>query len=158
MPDRTAARREWWRDIAWGHLLLLVVIAGVVLAYWLDARGTSLKLSNLLLVQPASLLALGLVLAAIPQAFRPRPTDEGHQEQEGGIGRIVALAGAFGAMTLLLERIGFDLATFLFMVVALRVCGERRWWVLALFSAAFTALIIYGYGALVPFPFPLAVL
>ncbi len=150
MPDQTASRREWWRDVAWGHLLLLAVIAGIVLVYWLDARGTSLKLSNLLLVQPASILALGLVLAAVPQAFRSRPIEEGGPAQEGGIGRIVALAGAFGAMTLMLERIGFDVATFLFMVVALGLRGERRWWVLVLFSAVFTALIIYGYGALVP--------
>jgi hypothetical protein len=148
-----------WQGIDWGHLLLLSIMAGIVLAYWLDARGTSLNLSNLLLVQPGSLLALGLVLAALPQAFR-RPTvqDDPSQERESGIGRIMALAGTFGAMTLLLERIGFDVATFLFMVVALRVCGERRWWVLILYSLVFTALIIYGYGALVPFPFPLTLL
>jgi hypothetical protein len=27
-----------------------------------------------------------------------------------------------------------------------------------LFSAVFTVLLIYGYGAIIPFPFPLAIL
>lgn len=143
--------------VQWGHLALLALIAGVVIAYLLDARGTSLRINNLLLVQPAALLALALVAAVLPQCFvRGRPA--GEPESLGDLGRVAALAACFGALALGMEHVGFDVATFLFMVAGLWLCGERRWWVVLLFSAVFTTLLIWGYGALIPFPFPLMIL
>ena len=56
--------------ISFGHLALLAVICIAVIAYLLDARATSLKPNNLLLVQPAALLALVLIAMVIPQCFR----------------------------------------------------------------------------------------
>jgi hypothetical protein len=56
------------------------------------------------------------------------------------------------------EMVGFDVATFLFTAIGVYICGERRLWVIALFSAILTLVIIYGYQSLVPFPFPLSVL
>jgi hypothetical protein len=143
-------------EVQWGHLALLVLIAGVVIAYLLDARRVSLRTNNLLMIQPMALIALGLVAAVVPQCFRRAAKARG--ESLGDLARIAMLAAAFGAFTLSMERVGFDLATFAFMLVALFVCGERRWWVLIGFSAVFTLLLVLGYGALIPFPFPLAVL
>lgn len=143
--------------VQWGHLALLTVIAGVVIAYLLDARATSLRINNLLMVQPTAILALVLALVVLPQCFvRGRPTKE--PESLGDLGRVGALAACFGALALGMERVGFDVATFLFMVAGLWLCGERRWWVMLLFSGVFTALLIWAYGALIPFPFPLMVL
>jgi hypothetical protein len=68
------------------------------------------------------------------------------------------LIGALAFLAFSLETIGFDIATFIFMVVALAICGERRWWVNLLFSALFTVFLIYGYGTITPFPFPLTIL
>jgi len=146
--------------IMWGHLALLAVIAGVVIYYWMDTRATSLRLNNILLVQPASVLALILVLLVLPQCFR-RVTSDAPEAQPTDfteLGKVALLTAAFGAFVFSLETIGFDIATFLFMVVALFLCGERRWWVLLPFSAIFTAGLIYGYGYLIPFPFPLTLL
>jgi hypothetical protein len=146
--------------VMWGHLALLAVIAGIVLFYWMDTRATSLRLNNTLLVQPASVIALILVALVLPQCFRRVAADapEAHPADLSELGKVALLAAVFGVFVFSLETVGFDVATFLFMVVALFVCGERRWWVILPFSAVFTAGLIYGYGALIPFPFPLTLL
>jgi hypothetical protein len=143
--------------VQWGHLALLLLIAGGVVAFLLDARATSLRINNLLLVQPAALIALVLAAIVLPQCFvRRRETDE--TESAADLARVAALAACFGLLAFGMEFVGFDVATFLFMAVGLWLCGERRWWVVLLFSAVFTTLLIWGYGALIPFPFPLLVL
>jgi hypothetical protein len=158
MTDNRAEIRPR-RVIAWGHLLLLAVIGAVVLAYLLDARATSLRANNLLLVQPAAVLALILVALIVPQCFRQvRPGEEAPLEPWTDLAKVGALSAAFGAFVVSLEMVGFDVSTIAFMVIALFICGERRWWVNLLFSAVFTVLLIYGYGAIIPFPFPLAIL
>ncbi len=145
--------------VNWGHLALLAVIGGVVVAYLVDARGVSLRTNNLLLVQPTAILALILVAAVLPQCFRRVPEgEEAAAEPLSDLGRVGALAAAFAAFALSLETVGFDIATMLFMVVGLYICGERRWWLNLVFSAVFTVLLIYGYGAIIPFPFPLTIL
>lgn len=150
---------EGKRVVMWGHLLLLAVIAAVVIAYLFDARAVSLRANNLLLVQPAAILALALVVMVIPQCFKRVENEDGlPAESFTDLGKVAVLAISFGLFAVSLERVGFDVATFVFMMVGLFVCGERRWWLVLVFSAVFTVLLIYGYGALIPFPFPLSVL
>lgn len=147
--------------IDWGHLALLMFISGVVIAYLLDARATSLRINNLLLVEPAAILALILVAAVLPQCFRRVSRADGEPETTESLnelGKVGALAAAFGAFVLSPETVGFDVATFLFTAIGVYICGERRLWVIALFSAVLTLVIIYGYQTMVPFPFPLSVL
>ena len=149
--------------IYWGHLALLMFISGVVIAYLLDARATSLRINNLLLVEPAAIIALILVAAVLPQCFRRVSRADGADEPEtteslSELGKVGALAAAFGAFVLSPEIVGFDVATFLFTAIGVYICGERRLWVIALFSAVLTLVIIYGYQTMVPFPFPLSVL
>lgn len=151
------------RVVIWGHLLLLCVIAAVILAYWLDARGTSLKTNNLLLVQPAAILGLVLVALVLPQVFRKTAVedlpDAAQRTQEVlKVARVALLAGAFGIFVFSLETIGFDIATLVFVAVGLYLCGEKRLWVIGVYSVIFTVLVVYGYQALVPYPFPLTVL
>lgn len=146
--------------IMWGHLALLAVIVGVVVAYLLDARATSLRVNNLLLVQPAAILALILAAFVVPQCFRriDPEAERAPEESLGDLARVGALAAAFGAFAVGLEYIGFDVATFVFTAAGLFICGERRWWLNLGFSAVFTVLLIYGYGSIIPFPFKLLVL
>ena len=147
--------------ISFGHLALLAVICIAVIAYLLDARATSLKPNNLLLVQPAALLALVLIAMVIPQCFRratPDTQTNKPKETWGDLAKVGALIAAFISLALMLDVVGFDLATFWFMVVALFLCGERNWLLKLGYSAVFTVLLIYGYGAIIPFPFPLTVL
>jgi hypothetical protein len=150
------------RRVVWGHLLLLIVIVGVVIAYLLDARAVSMRVNNLLLVQPAAILGLILAALVLPGIF-PRVDPDSKdpdavEETTGDLLRIAALIAALAFLAFSLETIGFDIATFVFMVVGLAICGEKRWWVNLLFSAVFTVLLIYGYGTITPFPFPLTIL
>jgi len=149
--------------VDWGHLTLLALICGVVVAYLLDARATSLRINNLLLVEPAAIIALVLAALVLPQCFRRRDEDTEEADSTSrdswtDLGKIAALAAAFGAFALSLETVGFDVATFLFTALGIYICGERRVWLIALFSAVFTVAIVYGYQLLVPYPFPLLVL
>ena len=155
MNDRTR------RSIEWGHVALLALICAVVIAYLVDARGVSTKINNLLMVEPAAILALIFAALVIPQVFVRRAPDEqgeARQHERRRLLTVAAVAALFGAMVLFMERIGFDVATFVFMVVALWLCGERKIWLVLLFSAVFTVAVIYGYQLLVPYPFPLTVL
>lgn len=151
------------RVVIWGHLLLLGVIAVVIIAYWLDARGTSLKINNLLLVQPAAIFGLILVALVLPQVFpkvsREDVPDAAQRRKDLlDVGRVALLAGALGIFVFSLEAVGFDIATFVFVAVGLYLCGEKKLWVIGTYSAVFTVLVVYGYQALVPYPFPLTVL
>jgi hypothetical protein len=95
--------------VDWGHLALLFVFCGVTVAYLLDARATSLKTNNLLLVQPGALLLLILAAAVLPQCFRrgappagdrPAPSKATFEERRARrleLGKVAALAAAFGA-------------------------------------------------------------
>lgn len=153
--------------VQWGHLALLAVFGGLILAYLFDARATSLRTNNLLLVQPVSILALILLLLVLPQCFkRETPTDDDAEARDAAapretpleLGKIVIMTVAFVLLAFSMERIGFDIAVFSFLVLGIFICGERNWFANILFSAVFTVLLIYGYGAIIPFPFPLAVL
>lgn len=160
--------------VDWGHLALLALIAGVVVAYLVDARAVSLDLNNILMLQPAAVIALVLIALVVPQCFRrlrkvPQPSLSGSEadteartvetmgEREVLV-RTGILAATFAAFAASLEAVGFDVACWGFMVVGLYVCGERRWWVIGLFATIFTALLVGGYRMLIPFPFPLTVM
>ena len=150
--------------IEWGHLLLLAFIAGTVTWYLFDARGRSLNVNNLLLVQPVAILALFLCLVVLRQCFvpvsaeEPEVTPEERRADLVAIGRVAAMALAFGLFAFSLETVGFDVAAWLFVAVGLFICGERRWLVLILFPTLFTAALIYFFRALIPFPLPTTVL
>jgi len=155
------------RKVDWGHLALLLLIVGVVVAYLLDARATSLKMQNLLLIQPAAIVALILAALVLPQCFRRQSEGEAEaadkdeaprRESWVDLGKVAALAAAFGVFAISLETVGFDVATFLFTALGIYICGERKLWVIGTFSAVFTVVIVYGYQLLVPYPFPLLVL
>ncbi len=57
-------------EVDWGHFAVLTLIAAFVIAYLIDTRATSLRMNNLLFVQPASIIALVLYLLILPQTLR----------------------------------------------------------------------------------------
>ena len=56
--------------VDWAHLVFVTLMAAAVLWYLLDARSVSLKVNNILLVQPLALFALLMYLLILPQCFR----------------------------------------------------------------------------------------
>jgi hypothetical protein len=149
------------RKVVWGHLALVAAIVAATIYYILDARGVSMRPTNLLLIQPLALVILILAALILPGILPPADSEEANRhtgETRMDLARAWAIIIALGVLAFSLERVGFDVATFAFMVVTLAVCGERRWWVNLGFSAVFTVALIYGYGAITPFPFPLTIL
>jgi Tripartite tricarboxylate transporter TctB family len=152
-------------DVDWGHLVLVTALAGACVAYLFDARSTSLNIQNLLLLQPMVLVVVVLYLAILPQCFLARdkvPDSAGEAASESlkieGVARVMAVMVALGAFAFTLDIVGFDVATFLFIVVTMAICGERRPLGLVLFPVGMTLFIIYSLRALVSFPMPTAIL
>ena len=52
-------------------------------------------------------------------------------------------------------QIGFDIASYLYVLAMLLFLGERRIIVLLLLPAAFAAVVIFGFGTLLDTPLPL---
>lgn len=153
--------------VDWGHFTAVTLIAVVVILYLIDTRSTSLNVNNILFVQPASVIALLLYLLVLPQTIRrvTKQTPEGlivikdrgeraepADESWADLGRVAALAAAFGLFVFGLERVGFDVMSWLFITVALYVCGERNWLMLAVFPIVAATLLILGFRLLMPYP------
>lgn len=154
-------------QIDWGHLLVATLIVGACIWYLLDTRGTSLRISNLIFVQPAVYLAIILYVLILPQCIRIKSSSNLEQTPQNPgeesltwaqLLRVASLAVAFGLFIWGMEPLGFDVSSWLFMVVGLFIAGERRWWVLLGFPIIFTLLIVYGYDLLIPYSFPTLIL
>jgi len=149
-----AARRV---RVDWGHLLTVLAIAAWTMWYLADLRSVSLHPENTLLVQPLCILMLILLAAVIPQCIRAdKLPDELQPEQldRVGFGKILAIMLAFVGLVWSMFTIGFDLGVFLFCMVGLFICGERRWWVMPVFAGLTTVIMVKGYQLLVPFQMP----
>ncbi|WP_144184518.1 tripartite tricarboxylate transporter TctB family protein [Elioraea rosea] len=145
--------------IEWGQLALVTALAGLALAYLIDARSVSLSTQNLLLLQPTAIIVLILWAVIAYGCIRRGETDEGPSKADwAGRARVLAMVAAFGAFIFSLERIGYDIAMALFVCAGLWIGGERRPLVLVLFPLIFTAAAILGFRALVPYPFPTTLL
>lgn len=139
------------RQVAWAELGFVTLLAGVALAFLNEARGVSLDPQNLLLLQPTAWLVLAL-WAVIAVSCLRRPA--GPRESAADLLRVLAMVVAFGMFIGGLEQVGYDVAICAFMLMGLLIGGERNWLMLAIFPPAFTAAAIFGFRALVPYPFP----
>jgi hypothetical protein len=152
-------------QVDWGHLLVATLIVIGCIWYLLDARDSSLRIGNLIFVQPAVIFAVILYVLILPQCFRWSDTGASTSPDESNPDgpqtltlrqflRVASLAAAFGLFIVGMETLGFDVSAWLFMIVGLFITGERRWWVLAVFPAVFAVLVVYGYDLLIPYSFP----
>lgn len=157
--------------IDWAHLVFVTLIAASVLWYLLDARAVSMKVNNLLLVEPLALFALLMYLLILPQCFR-RADAEGEQNAPApedplapalptefwALARVGVLGLALGLLVFLMDTIGFDIAIWLFALATMLICGERRPIPLAVYPLAVAIVAVYGFRALMPYPMFTAVL
>lgn len=151
--------------VDWGHLIFLAAIGAWVLWYLLDAVSASLNIHNLLLVAPLSVVALCLCLVILPQCFRRAGEVEAQPSAPGPHGAsalgslslrklapVGGLVVALGLYVSLLDVIGFDVATWLFVLATMVICGERRWLPLALYPLLASLILIGAFRALLPYP------
>ncbi|WP_366656161.1 tripartite tricarboxylate transporter TctB family protein [Fodinicurvata sp. EGI_FJ10296] len=172
--DRLSAR------IDWGHCALIAIMAGITIFYLHDAWEASNRVRNLILVLPASILALAMclivlydVLSAALRAPKLDATSDPESapapdSEAGGAAsepetllqrfRPAVLMGTFGLYILSLPYLGFDVATALFMAVSLLIDGERRPLFVVGLSVGFAVLVTIAFRWLIPYPMPILLL
>ncbi len=140
----------------------LVMVATAFLLW--SSTQASTKLNNLVVLVPVSVVLVVACVAIVLISLRNRPpksADTALPEEVGAAssiwGDVVLLAG-FSVFCLLLTRVGFDLATFLFVWAGVVLSGGKGWWQPPLFAAIFTLLLVYGFGSLFPYPMETMVL
>lgn len=144
-------------SIDWGHLLTVMAMGAWALWYLQDLRAASLDLENTLLVQPLIIAFVVMLLAVLPQCVHKKDLPEELQPEtltRASFLKIFGLMSSFAACVWGMFNIGFDVSVFLFCAISLLITGERRWWIVLLFAALTTVLIIKGYQLLVPFQMP----
>lgn len=146
------------RRTAWGHLALVTALASAAVAYLIDARRVSLHPHNLLFLQPTAILVLVLWAIIAAACLRGDRSGEAPAQTWPERLKVLALVGSFGLFILGLERIGYDIAAWAFVTVALAIGGERRPLMLALFPAVFVAAVIVAFKAMIPYPLVTAIL
>jgi len=151
--------------VDWAHLAFVTLITAAVIWYLFDARSVSLSVNNLLLLQPLAILAIILYLLIVPQCFRRADAVESEDAaaaddplapklpSEGrGLARVAILGLALGAFVFSLNVVGFDIAIWLFALVTMVICGERRPIPLIVYPLAVALVTVYGFRALMPYP------
>lgn len=157
MSSGTSTKVKKTLSVDWGHLFTVMAMGAWALWYLADLREVSLSLENTLLVQPLIVVFVLLLLAVVPQCIHKKDLPkELHPEELDQISflKILGLMAAFGLCIWGMFAVGFDISVFIFCLVALWICGERRWWVMFLFSSLATVILIKGYQLLVPFQMP----
>ena len=142
-----------------GHLAFVGAIAAFCVWYWLDAREASTSIQNLLLIQPASILALGLCAMVAMSAIKVERAEAGAKPAGGDApsarqwrGPIVAVLLALHVATLL--HVGFDVATFAFLAASMFALGERRPVFLIGYAAVFALAMSYAFKFMLSVPVP----
>lgn len=147
------------------HAVLLgLVMAATAFVLWSSTQAST-KLQNLVVLVPVSAVLVLSCTAIVAIALRQRSDpimSEAKKSEETSAetsiwGDVVLLAG-FGLFCLLLTRVGFDLATFIFVWAGVVLSGGRGLWQPPLFAAIFTVALVYGFGSLFPYPMETMVL
>lgn len=136
------------------HAALIGIILAVSAYITQSAVRARASMDNLIVVAPvAALIALICIVLIVAPLLKARdPEAKAKPAPDTAIwGDILLLAG-FAAFCYALTHIGFDLATFLFVWGGVVMSGGRGWWQPPVFAAIFTALLVYGFGSLFPYP------
>jgi hypothetical protein len=142
------------------HLLFATLIAGWCVWFCRDAWLSRADVENLILIVPASAAAIllyGFVVADCIQAAggadnqaAPRPP-----LATGFLLKVVGSMIILAFYVVGAPLIGFDVASFAYMLAMLVFLGERRWPILLLAPSLFSAAVIYGFNHLLATPLPL---
>lgn len=141
------------------HLVLLAIFLAVTAFVALNGYVASTSVRNLVVIGPIGLAVPVLVLFALVSDWRAGADADmaSHYTLRDTLIDVVLL-GLFGALCYALTRIGFDVATFVFLWVGVVLSGGRGWWLPPLYSAVMTVFLVEAFGALFPYPMTTLVL
>jgi hypothetical protein len=136
-------------------LIVLLVLAGLVILYGLDAYRASSHVLNLILVLP--IIAIVLVLCVVQFIIEIRGVRAEAPARES-VADVVPVMGLFAAYVLSLQWLGFDIGTMLFVAAFLWLQGERRWAWLIGYSISLSFTLALFFSAMLPYPMPMLIL
>jgi hypothetical protein len=141
------------------HLAFVTAIVAWCVWFCRDAWLAQADVENLIMIVPASAAAGILyvfVAAGCFKAVGPAGGVEPRRPLDTGVG--VKIAGTMALLAALVVAgplIGFDLASFVYILATLLLLGERRITVLLLVPALFCIVVIYCFDTILPIPLPL---
>lgn len=145
-----------------GELALPIFILAVSVWYLYDAYKAEASTENLLLILPAGVVVIGLclwiaasqLLSAKAEKVTEKKEEKKTETREVSVlGAMIILAG----YVLSMNYIGFDLATFLFILALMFLQGERRISMLIGFSLVFAFLVSLFFEYMIPYPMPMLI-
>jgi hypothetical protein len=136
------------------HLLVLLAILGFCARYLFDARAASTDVQNLLLIEPAALLAFVFGALILRDVFSLAPAER-PLLAPGTVGKITGSMLLLAAYVAAMGFVGFDIATAIYVFASLRLLGERRIVVLLAVPILFAAVTIIGFKSVISLPMPL---
>lgn len=146
------------------HVAFATGLAGWAVWYCWDAWHANSDVENMILILPVSVAAVLLYFFVVAGCCHSvRQGEEQLVSLHEPLGRRTALKIA-GSMALLAgfvlagPLIGFDVATFAFMLLMMAFLGERRIAVLILVPLLFSLAVIYCFGTLLATPLPVLIL
>lgn len=141
-----------------GLIAFFLVITGL---YLQDTYKASARTENLLLILPAAVVVISLslwilvrTLLIYTKGLRQEGKTSSEQKQKNKVS-IVGAMSILAVFVLVMDWIGFDVATFLFMIAMMWLQGERRWYWLGPFSLVFAFLVALFFEYMVPYPMPM---
>lgn len=146
------------------HIAFATGLAGWAVWYCWDAWHANASVENMIMILPVSAIALVLYFFVIAgsikrvgQANEQIVSSREPHSRRTAI-RIAGSMALLAAFVVAAPLVGFDVASFLYMLLMIVFLGERRILVLAIFPLLFTVVVIYCFGTLLATPLPVLIL
>jgi hypothetical protein len=142
------------------NILFATALAGWVAWYCWDAWHANAAVENMILILPVSLAGVALYCFVVAGCIKrvsqaEEPCLPSNEPMGRGLAiKIIGSMAMLAALVLAGPLIGFDIATFAYMLGMMIFLGERRILVLLLFPLVFSAAVIYCFGTLLATPLP----
>lgn len=146
------------------HIAFATAIGSWAAWYCWDAWHANAAVENLILILPVSVIAILLYLFVVAGSIkRINFLQQGNPASQSATSRktVIRIAGSMvllAAFVLAGPLIGFDVATFLYMLLMMAFLGERRPLVLVVVPLLFSVVVIYCFGQLLSTPLPVLIL
>ena len=154
-----------------GHFVFVLAIAAYCVWFLFDARASSSNLQNMILIEPAVLVAVvlcGFVLretisverhegarteedrepALAPRSYKARIEDAARS----GALQLPLFVVLLVLYVFSIDLVGFDVASFLFIALSLLLQGVRHIGLVLVLPLAFTALMVWAFKTVLMVP------
>ena len=137
-----------------GHAIFVVFVIVFHVWFLIDVWGVSSRIEHLMFVVPLVFVAF-VLCTFILISLLGSPGAQSSQINLRPIDiRIPLIMVALCAYLVGMVFVGFDLSTFLFLSYSLWLMGERRLWLICIYSLALAVFCVFGLREMVSIPVP----